>query len=594
MTGVESSFDLLVPRPREARRNGEVLRLPAGPVPRRREIDTALGDQGYRLEVRAGGVELAAGSPAGLCYAAATLEQWIELHRTADGRRPAELPGISIRDRPDFPVRAVMLDVSRDKVPTLDTLLATVDLLARLKINQLQLYTEHAFAYRGHETVWREASPLTPEEVRRLDDYCAARFVELVPNQQSFGHLHRWLRHEPYRRLAECPAGFAHPFSLVPEPFSLCPSDPGCFDLLADLYDQLLPCFRSRLFNVGCDETIDLGLGRSRQECAERGRGRVYLDFLERLHALVAERGRRMQLWGDIVLQHPELAAELPADAMVLEWGYEADHPFAADCRRFADAGRDFYVCPGTSSWSSFAGRTDNAVANLASAAVHGHAHGAAGYLITDWGDYGHLQPLPVSWPGLVAGAAFAWNVAAAREPHALPLAALLDRHVFRDRARRAGGIVTALGNVYRAPGAPPANGSALFFLVVFALLARERDRTRSVTVEGLARALERVGTAAAEIPAMRLERGDAELVERELAWVADALAFACRLGHERWASGDLTTFAAIAPARRRELERRLRELVERHRESFLARNRRGGLAASAGWLLRVADLLRT
>ncbi len=308
----------------------------------------------------------------------------------------------------------------------------------------------------------------------------------------------------------------------------------------------------------------------------------------------MTERGRRMQLWGDVVLQYPELASELAADATVLAWGYEADHPFAEDCRRLAAAGRDFYVCPGTSAWSSFAGRTANAVANLASAAVHGHEHGAAGYLVTDWGDYGHLQPWPVSWPGLVAGAAFAWNVAVAREPQELPLAALLDRHVFRDRAGRAGHVVTTLGNLYLEASPPPANGSALFFLVVFALLERERDRTRGVTLESLGRALERVEATAAEIPAMRLVRGDAELVEREIAWVADIAAFACRLGRARRESGEATTFAKIAPATRRDLERQLRELVERHRESWLARNRPGGLEASSGWLLRVADLLRT
>ena len=55
-----------------------------------------------------------------------------------------------------------MLDISRDKVPTMPTLFALVDRLAEWKINQLQLYIEHTFAYRGHEEVWRNADPMTP------------------------------------------------------------------------------------------------------------------------------------------------------------------------------------------------------------------------------------------------------------------------------------------------------------------------------------------------------------------------------------------------------------------------------------------------
>jgi len=72
-----------------------------------------------------------------------------------------------------------------------------------------------------------------------------------------------------------------------------------------------------------------------------------------------------------------------------------------------------FYVCPGTSSWNTVVGRTDNAVANLVSAAHHGRENGAVGYLVTDWGDNGHWQTLPVSYLGFMAGAGLAWNAEA-------------------------------------------------------------------------------------------------------------------------------------------------------------------------------------
>jgi hypothetical protein len=101
-----------------------------------------------------------------------------------------------------------MIDVSRDKVPTLATLFMLVDLFAELKINQLQLYTEHTFQYANHPDVWRDASPITPAEIRQLDEYCRARFIELVPNQNSFGHMARWLKHPRYAALAEAPDGF--------------------------------------------------------------------------------------------------------------------------------------------------------------------------------------------------------------------------------------------------------------------------------------------------------------------------------------------------------------------------------------------------
>ncbi|HET9765765.1 MAG TPA: glycoside hydrolase family 20 zincin-like fold domain-containing protein, partial [Thermoanaerobaculia bacterium] len=427
--------------------------------------DQGLPAQGYRLAVTPHGIELAGADDRGLFYGACTLAQWIVLAHDDESAPARELPGVEIEDSPDLLRRGVMLDVSRDKVPTMATLHALVDRLASWKLNELQLYTEHTFAYRGHEVVWKDASALTAEEVRDLDDHCTAVGIELVPNQNSFGHFHRWLVHEPYRHLAEVPEGVEHPFGERREPFSLCPTDPGSLALLADLYDQLLPNFKSRELNVGLDETFDLGKGRSAAAVAERGSVRVYLDFLLQVHALVAARGHRMQFWGDIIIEQPELIPELPKDAIALEWGYEADHPFLEHAKRFGASGLEFVVCPGTSSWNSLAGRADNALRNLALAAVAGREAGARGCLITDWGDFGHLQPLPVSYLGFLAGAGFAWNVEAAAAPleHAWP--ELLARWAFGEAgtgARALAEAALALGDAYLHTGARQKNGTAL------------------------------------------------------------------------------------------------------------------------------------
>ena len=117
------------------------------------------------------------------------------------------LPAVHIRDWPDIEVRGAMLDVSRDRVPTRATLERLVGILAAARYNHLQLYVEHTFAYRDHEEVWRHASPLTVDDMRWLDDLCAAHGIELVTNQNCFGHMGRWLSHDGYRQRAECPDG---------------------------------------------------------------------------------------------------------------------------------------------------------------------------------------------------------------------------------------------------------------------------------------------------------------------------------------------------------------------------------------------------
>ena len=513
-----------------------------------------LGPQDYRLEITAAAIRLTAGDPAGLFHGLMTLSQLLR-------QFPAALPGCVLEDSPDFAVRGVLLDISRDKVPTLETLCALVDRLAEWKINHLELYTEHTFAYAHHRAVWENASPLTADEIRRLDAFCRARFIELVPNQNSFGHLTRWLRLPRYRPLAECPDGYVTPWGeRRNEPFSLDPTNPAGLDLLGELYDELLPNFTSRAFNIGGDETWDLGQGRSRVACEQRGQGRVYLDFLLKIHALVRQRGRTMHFWGDIILQHPELVPELPRDVVPLCWGYEANHPFDQQAATFAAASLPFYVCPGTSSWNSLIGRTDNMVANLHGAAAAGLRHGARGYLVTDWGDNGHWQPLPVSFPGFAAGAALGWCRAA--NPADL-LAAQLDRQVFEDDAGVMGRLALDLGDVHCATGVEPPNASLLFHLLHKKDLAPWLTQLPAGALERTACRLDEV---LAPLGRARLRRADAGLIRAEFASAARMV----RHGLRR---------AAGRPAR--ELAGNMQDILAEYRRLWLARNSSGGLADS-------------
>lgn len=343
-----------------------------------------------------------------------------------------------------------MLDVSRDRVPTVRTLRLVIDILARCRYNQFQLYTEHTFAYSAHPTVWEEADPLTAAEIRKLDAYAQMQGIELVANQNSFGHMERWLVHPEYNALAKFPKGGAvTPWGTVKKfPTTLDPANPKSLELVDGLFEELLPNFSSPLVNVGCDETFEISDPEE------------YLGFLLKVFDCVRKRGKRPMFWGDIVLRHPELVARLPKDAIALDWGYEGNHPFAAECAAFKKAGLDFYVCPGTSAWRSLGGRVENMRENLEAAERAGRLCGAKGYLVTDWGDEGHWQPLAASLPGIILGGAFAASGAkAAKMDLERELNAVMDAPL--------GGTLLRLGTLYLRGGAIRANCSELFNILL-------------------------------------------------------------------------------------------------------------------------------
>ncbi|MEO0510404.1 MAG: family 20 glycosylhydrolase [Verrucomicrobiota bacterium] len=367
--------------------------------------DSSLPPQGFRIEISGNGIRIDAIDEKGAFYAKQLLNQILE--ETEGGT----LPGLLIEDWPDFIQRGYMLDVSRDRVPTMEHLFHLVDYLSLLRYNQLQLYTEHAFAFGQHEKVWKNASPMTAAEIRQLDQYCRDRHIDLVPNQNSFGHMERWLKHEEYKHLAECPEGFEHPISKkwLPQGSVLKPDEQSlCF--IEGLYAELLPNFSSRQFNIGGDEPWELGWGASKERVEQEGKHAVYLDFLKELCKLAEQHGVEPMCWADVLLENPESMKQLPDNITSVLWGYEADHPFEEQCAILGKLQRPFYVAPGDSTWSSFLGRHETMLASVRAAAQNGKTHGASGFLMTHWGDNGHPQTWPIALPGMIWAGLQCWN----------------------------------------------------------------------------------------------------------------------------------------------------------------------------------------
>ena len=157
-------------------------------------------DEEYKIIISEDKVEIYAKGDLGFFRANSTLKQIFD---------SAEVPCLEIHVWPTVENRGMMLDISRSKIPTLETILKLVDFFADLKINQLQLYMEgYPFAYKSYPQVWKDTTPLTPEEIKFLDKYCKEKYITLIPNQNCFGHMSPWLIREEFKHLAECPDGF--------------------------------------------------------------------------------------------------------------------------------------------------------------------------------------------------------------------------------------------------------------------------------------------------------------------------------------------------------------------------------------------------
>ncbi len=385
--------------------------------------------------------------------------------------------------------------------------------------------------------------------------------------------MERWLKHKEYIHLAEAPDGADLPWGgRLNYPSGLNPNDSKSIELIAELYDELLPHFSSKRFNVGCDETFDLGQGKSKAICEKEGVGNVYLGFLIKIYNEVRKHDRTMMFWGDIILNHPELIGKLPDDIIALEWGYEANHPFMEHCTKFAEAGKPFWVCPGTSSWNSLGGRTNNCIGNLLSAAKNGFALGADGYLITDWGDNGHWQYLPVSYLGFLYGAAVSWNTDAF---HKDIIIEALSKYAFGDANGKAGKAFYDLGNAYEEISVKPNNCTTIWRQLNFPIY--DLKSVDNITKDEFQRTKSIIESAITIMQDAVLMIDDATLVKNEFVNNAAMMRLACDIGLLKLK----ITAGEDVSAERIPLCIRLEEIIEEHKRLWLSRNRKGGLVDS-------------
>lgn len=538
----------------------------------------------YQLELQSSGVSICAKTPNALKYGKQTLAQILDY---ADTHK--NLPEIKIQDWADFERRGFMLDVSRDKVPTMESLYKLIDQLSDWRYNEFQLYTEHTFAYRNHQKVWENASPLTPEEIRKLDRYAKERGIDLVPNQNSFGHMENWLKYDEYLDLAECETDCQTIWGARKRT-ALAPTNPKSLELMRELYDELLPNFSSKYFNIGGDETVELGLGKSKALSDKIGKGKVYLDFLEKLNEEVIKNGKQTMFWGDIVLNHPELIRDIPKNMIALVWGYDAGYPFDKNLKEFHDAKLDFYVVPGTSTWRSEIGRNHNAFTNLKEAAISAKKYGAKGYLVTEWGDYGHFQPKSVSYPSLILGANYAWNY---QEKTLDNLEFLLNHYVFKDATGNTAKALLTLGDAYLKTNIPAGNANAFHLMLRrFKWTMQGQYQTKHLNEKGLLAAEKEIDKALLILQEAQPDSYDAEIILSELKQAAELARLGIHLGIARLQAKDKST-ANIPQKKKKELADKLEKIIKSHQEIWVIRNREGGLQDSAGKLQDLVDYLK-
>jgi hexosaminidase len=351
--------------------------------------------EGYVLDITPRRITISGATDAGVFYGLQTLRQLI--HPGAKGKG-FTVPAVHIVDWPAIRWRGVHDDISRGPIPTMEYMKTQIRTLAEYKINMFSLYMEHVFAYKFAPVAAPQEAAITADDVRELVKYAAQYHVTLLPEQQAFGHLHHVLKYEQFSDLAETPHGHV-----------LAPVNDKSYDFIRNMYSELIPLFPGPLFHIGADETFELGTGATKQRAAEVGLGKVYLEHVAKVDAIVKPYGKRLLFWGDIALHYPELLNILPKDAIAVSWDYDPEPSFDKSLQPFANAGLNLMVAPGANNWNRIVPDYHAANINVRNFIRDGQKFHALGALNTTWDDDGEAL-FEMTWPPLIFGAAASWQ----------------------------------------------------------------------------------------------------------------------------------------------------------------------------------------
>ncbi|PWG81466.1 family 20 glycosylhydrolase [Pararcticibacter amylolyticus] len=348
------------------------------------------GKEGYELLIDNERIVLVANTAQGLFYGKQSLKQ---LLRSARNNR---LEGMHIIDTPALKYRGVMDDISRGPVPSKEYMKYQIRRMSELKLNMLCYYTEHIVLTKKHPEFAPPAAGISIDEWKEIEAYAKAHYIELVPNFQSLGHAEKVLQNPKYRHLAESNTMYS-------------PVKAETIQFMNDIYDEMCPAFGSSFFHVNCDETFDLGRGPSKKLADSIGAGKVYANYVNQLADILRRNNKRMMMWGDVALQHPEIISLLPRDAVMMTWEYGDKASFSSWIDPFVSSRLDYMVCTGVLNSLRLFPDYGQAIPNIRNFTREGAQKGAMGVLNTVWDD-GGLHSFDRDWYGVAYGAEHSWN----------------------------------------------------------------------------------------------------------------------------------------------------------------------------------------
>lgn len=362
------------------------------------ELKADFNPEGYVLLADDQRVIVSANTATGLYYGVQTL-----LQLTVPAKDGCTINGVNVRDWPAMRYRWQMDDWNRGPIPTLEYAKKQVKIISEYKMNGYCIYAENIFESKKNPVINPYGGTIMAAEIAELIAYAKQYHVDIIPQQESLGHLHYVLRQERYAHLGE-----KHGSQV------LSPSEPDAYPFIADYLSEVVPMFESPFVHIGCDEPFELGRGKSKDLVAKSSLEDVYMDFLNKVAKTPALAGKKLMFWGEIASVKPEKLDQLPKGIIANAWDYLV-RDYSPFLKPYADRNIPTFVSPA----AFYGGRVFPDylahMKNIRNFVRDGQRFGSIGMMNCAWDDLGE-DIFDMGWYGVVYGATCSWQTGESSE----------------------------------------------------------------------------------------------------------------------------------------------------------------------------------
>lgn len=357
-------------------------------------------NQSYAIKIESEKIFVQSFTSVGAYYACITLAQMFGHSKNNF------LPFLKIYDYPELAHRGISDDISRGQVSTLENFKRIIEHIARYKMNVYIPYIEDVLEFEQYPSIGKNRGALSKKEVREIIKFAEEHFIEVIPAFQTLGHYENILSQEEFLKYAEFPGAA-----------SLCVSDDSVYVFLENLLREVFELFPSKYFHMGADESYDVGLGRSKFLLEKNSLGEIHAAHYKKVYDICKKYGKEVLMYGDIILQHPELLSLVPKDVTIVDWHYRSDDNYPS-IKKIHDFGFNYFVSPSVWNFLTTFPTNINALPNIQYIIREGVKHEASGMINSNWGDYGAETFKELVLFGYAWSAQCSWNYNQSQPAH--------------------------------------------------------------------------------------------------------------------------------------------------------------------------------